>query len=159
MPQRLPPYSVPNGNGHTCLRCVDLLLVLGQPTLWRELGSLLARAALLSWVSTISCALLDATRPWPTTTPCAPPTRRLGHLRLPGGKAHGLNMRDGSSCCSRGLRLHGAHAFELLQPWQPPTAALLALLVYIRGKGGTNLAQMLVWYSFFPQASPINGLC
>jgi len=33
------------------------------------------------------------------------------------------------------------------------------LLVYIRGKRGTSLAQMLDRCSPFPQASPINGLC
>jgi hypothetical protein len=68
-------------------------------------------------------------------------------------------MRDGCSCCLRALRPRGAREYELLQLRPPPIAALLVLLVYIRGKRGTYLAQMLDRRSLFPQASPINGLC
>jgi len=39
------------------------------------------------------------------------------------------------------------------------TAVLLVPLLYVRGKGGTRLAQMLVRYSLFPQDPPTNGLC
>ena len=76
-----------------------------------------------------------------------------------GGGAHGQSLRDGCSCCSRVLRPRGARASELLQPRPLPTAVLLVLLVYIRGKRGTSLAQMLDRRSLFPQAPPINGLC
>ena len=68
-------------------------------------------------------------------------------------------MRKGCSCCLRVLRLHGARGFELPQPRLLPTAALLVLQVYIRGTGGTSLAQMLDRRSLLPQAPPINGLC
>ena len=77
-------------------------------------------------------------------------------------------MRDGSSTpahqllLTRGggvLRPRGAREYELLQPRPLPIAALLVLLVYIRGKRGTSLAQMLDRRSPFPQALPINGLC
>ena len=69
-------------------------------------------------------------------------------------------MRDGSNCCtSRGLRLHGARGYAQRPPWLLPTAALLILLIYSRGKTGAVLAVMLGWLSFFPQAPPINGRC
>jgi len=55
--------------------------------------------------------------------------------------------------------LYGARESELPQPKLLPTADLLVLLVYIGGKRGTSLAQMLDWRSLFPQAPPINGLC
>ena len=105
---------------------------------------------------------------WPATTPCASHTRRLneknrsfssargllrargGHLRSLGGGAHGWSTRDGCSCCSRVLRLYGARESELPQPKLLPTADLLVLLVYIGGKRGTSLAQMLDWRSLFP---------
>jgi len=45
------------------------------------------------------------------------------------------------------------------QLWLPRTAVLLVPLLYIRGKGGIGLAQMLVRRSPFPHDLPINGLC
>ena len=77
-----------------------------------------------------------------------------GHRGIYGGR-----MSDGSNCCSRGLRLHGARGYGQRRPWLLPTAALLILLVYSRGKTGAVLALMLGWSSFFPQAPPINGRC
>jgi hypothetical protein len=60
---------------------------------------------------------------------------------------------------SQVLRPHGAREFEPLQPRPLPTAVLLVLRAYIRGKRGIGLAQMLARSSLFPQAPPINGLC
>ena len=177
MLRRLPPYSAPSGNVLTCSRCVDSLHAQGRLTRWSALDSLRGHVALLSRDSTIRCGICAAPLAWPTTTPCASHTRRLnernrsfssargllrargGHLRSHGGGAHGRSMRDGCSCCSRVLRLRGARESELLQPKLLPTADLLVLLVYIWGKRGTSLAQMLDRRSLFPHAPPINGLC
>jgi len=60
---------------------------------------------------------------------------------------------------SRGLRRRGARACARRQLWLLRTAVLLVPLLYIRGKGGTRLAQMLVRCSPFPHDPPINGLC
>jgi len=70
MPQRLPPYGVPNGNALTCWRRVALPLALGQPTQWSAPDLLLERVALLSWDSTIRYVIRAALLAWPTTTPC-----------------------------------------------------------------------------------------
>jgi hypothetical protein len=141
------------------------------------LDSLHGHVALLSRDLTIRYGTRAVPLAWPATTPCASHTRRLneknrsfssargplrargGHLRSHGGGAHGRSTRDGCSCCSRVLRLYGARESALLQPKLLPTADLLVLLVYIWGKRGTSLAQMLDWRSLFPQAPPINGLC
>jgi len=60
---------------------------------------------------------------------------------------------------SRGSRRRGARACVRRQLWPLRTAVLLVPLLYVRGKGGTRLAQMLVRYSLFPQDPPTNGLC
>ena len=177
MLRRLPPYSAPSGNVLTCSRCVVSLHAQGRLTRWSALDSLHGHVALLSWDLTIRYGTRAVSLAWPATTPCASHTRRLneknrsfssargplrargGHLRSHGGGAHGRSTRDGCSCCSRVLRLYGARESELLQPKLLPTADLLVLLVYIWGKRGTSLAQMLDWRSLFPQAPPINGLC
>jgi len=70
MPQRLPPYGVPNENALTCWRRVALPLALGQPTRWSAPDLLLERVALLLWDSTIRYVICAALLAWPTTTSC-----------------------------------------------------------------------------------------
>jgi hypothetical protein len=72
----------------------------------------------------------------------------------PGQTTHAHTCRGPDSLTQKEktARSRGHHApFRFLRSWE--------LLLYIRGKGGTGLAQMLVRRSLFPQDLPINGLC
>ena len=59
------------------------------------------------------------------------------------GAPLGSGTRSACGSGLRGLRRRGARACVLRQLWPLRTAVLFAPLIYIRGKGGTRLAQML----------------